>query len=145
MVLTLHLACWQRLQDRWTPLHFASRDGDKAVVEVLLAHRARVDAASNVSVSVVQRLMRGSSFSITSLSCARWHDVLTLHLGSSNPAACWQWLQNGETPLHWAAFDGHKDVIEVLLAKGADVKAVDEASVSLTSLHGSTGGRDLAL
>ena len=31
----------------------------------------------------------------------------------------------GYTPLHWAAYNGHKDVAESLLAKGAEVNAKD--------------------
>ena len=27
----------------------------------------------------------------------------------------------GRTPLHWAAIEGHKEVAELLIAKGADV------------------------
>ena len=32
---------------------------------------------------------------------------------------------NGGTPLHWAALNGHKDVAELLLANRADVNAKD--------------------
>ena len=39
----------------------------------------------------------------------------------------------GETPLHWAARNGHKDVVEVLLANGAGVNAKD--SSGFTPLH----------
>ena len=32
---------------------------------------------------------------------------------------------NGRTPLHWAAFHGHIDVVNLLLANGADVNLRD--------------------
>ena len=35
-------------------------------------------------------------------------------------------LQNGMTPLLWAANKGHKDVAVVLLDRGANVNAADE-------------------
>lgn len=34
-------------------------------------------------------------------------------------------LQDGNTPLHLAATEGHAKVVEVLLAAGADKQAVD--------------------
>ena len=52
-----------------------------------------------------------------------------------------QW---GETPLHWAADRGHKDVAELLLASKAEVNAKD--SYSETPLHWAAdfGHKDVA-
>ena len=52
--------------------------------------------------------------------------------------------KDGLTPLHWAAFKGHKDVAEVLLANKADVNAKD--NLGLTPLHRATviGYKDVA-
>jgi ankyrin repeat protein len=44
---------------------------------------------------------------------------------------------NGETPLHWSALMGHKDVAELLLANKAKVN--DKASNGLTPLHWAAG------
>ena len=42
--------------------------------------------------------------------------------------------QDGATPLHWAVKNGHKDVVELLLASNADVNA-KESKVAKTPLH----------
>ena len=66
----------------------------------------------------------------------------------------------GETPLHNAAFGGHKEIVELLIAKGADVNvinddgftpldwAIDFKETELTSLlrkHGGKTAEELAL
>jgi len=33
---------------------------------------------------------------------------------------------NGGTPLHLAAFKSHKEIVELLITKGADVNAMDD-------------------
>ena len=34
--------------------------------------------------------------------------------------------QTGGTPLHWASFNGHRAVVELLLENGADTNIADE-------------------
>ena len=38
---------------------------------------------------------------------------------------CWDWTKNddGWTPLHKAAYEGYREIVELLIAKGADVNA----------------------
>ena len=45
---------------------------------------------------------------------------------------------DGETPLHRAAVKGHKEVVELLIAKGADVNAKDNLG---TLRYAASGGR----
>ena len=40
-------------------------------------------------------------------------------------------LQDGTTPLHWAAGGGHNGTAEMLLKAGADVKATSEVGPNL--------------
>ena len=37
-------------------------------------------------------------------------------------------LQNHETPLHYAAREGHTDVVQLLIDKGADINAKNKVS-----------------
>ena len=41
---------------------------------------------------------------------------------------CVHVLQDGDTPLHWAAYSGHNKAIEILIAAGATVDAKDRVS-----------------
>jgi len=40
---------------------------------------------------------------------------------------------NGETPLTWAAYSGHKEIAELLLANGADVNAKSKRGTPLSN------------
>jgi ankyrin repeat protein len=53
-------------------------------------------------------------------------------------------INNGWTPLHWAAWNGHKDVAELLLSKGANGNAM--ANDGFTPLHvaAQNGQKDVA-
>ena len=47
--------------------------------------------------------------------------------------------QNGKTLLHYAAWKGHKEIAELLIANGADVNAKDDKGV--TPLHVAACGK----
>lgn len=83
-----------------TPLHWAAARGRSAVVSQLLDLGARVDAVDDFG-----HLARPGN---------RRHIVWRL-----SPAC------SGSTPLHHAALSGCADTAQVLLARGADLKAVD--------------------
>lgn len=53
--------------------------------------------------------------------------------------------QDGWTPLHLAAFFGHKDIAEVLLANGADVHAQSCNALQNTALHAAVAGQKAVL
>jgi hypothetical protein len=52
--------------------------------------------------------------------------------------ACVDGWQEGQTPLHYASQNGCLEMVEALLAKGADVEAKDKVSITRTcALEGS--------
>jgi ankyrin repeat protein len=106
---------WKRYEV--SPMHVAAETGRKEVIELLLAHGARVDevgtctplfaAAANGHKNVVELLL------------SRGAEVNT--------------GRRSEKPLHVASSRGDKDVVEVLLAHGAEINAED--SIDWTPLH----------
>ena len=88
------------LQDCNTPLHSASANGHKAVVDVLL--KAGADHSIKNSVSMVQ--------------CISSSSLIFFNNNTSTLVS----LQDSDTPLHKASANGHKAVVEVLLKAGGD-------------------------
>jgi len=50
--------------------------------------------------------------------------------GLTLPCVC-TYLQDGVTPLYWAARDGHIEVVRHLISSGADVNKASNVSVRL--------------
>ncbi|HEV8717725.1 MAG TPA: ankyrin repeat domain-containing protein, partial [Candidatus Binatia bacterium] len=96
-----------------TPLHIAAVAGRREVIEILLAHKADINARIQV---------QENKYRITS---GAWGDVY-------NPLSDLGNLKD-ITPLHLAAYMGHRDVVEVLLSHGAEKEAKD--SHGRTPLH----------
>ena len=87
-----------------TPLHWAISQNHKDVVDLLLAGKAMTniqDAAALGDLEKVKALISG------------------------NPDLVFSKDGGGETPLYYAAFYGHKDVVELLLAGKAEINAKD--------------------
>ena len=65
-----------------------------------------------------------------------------------NPDLVFSKDTNGLTPLHWAAIQGHKDMVELLLANKADVNARDNygwTALHAAALFGQAGVTELLL
>ena len=103
--------------DGSTPLHFAAWNGYKEVAEILIDNGA--------DLNVINNEIAGTPF-ITALDWAiqqgktETADLLRKHGGMTA-----QELRSGMTPLHAAASKGLKEVVELLIANGADVNAKD--------------------
>jgi cytohesin len=101
--------------DGSTPLHYAAWNGYKEVAEILIDNGA--------DLNVINNEIAGTPF-ITALDWAiqqgktETADLLRKHGGMTA-----QELRSGMTPLHAAASKGLKEVVELLIANGADVNA----------------------
>ena len=99
-----------------TPLHIAALVGSKDAVDALLAHGAAVDARVG---------MRKKEYRRPAGAYNLLFHVISL-LGNLKDM----------TALHFAAFAGHDEVVELLLARGADAEAKD--AYGQTPLHVTT-------
>ena len=119
--------------DGATALHWAAHWNDAAMVELLLANRARVDAANDYGVTPL---------AIACADAGKAVAVLLLQAGADVNRA----LTSGETPLMTATRAGNRDVVEVLLAKGAQVEAPEKSHGQTALMWASARGhRDIAV
>ncbi|XP_048258038.1 ankyrin repeat domain-containing protein 50-like [Haliotis rufescens] len=98
----------------WTPVMRATYRGHRDVVELLVSKGADVS------------LVDGDGNNILHLACSEGHletveFVLSLNVVDINSRGRWSL-----TPVMRAARNGHTDVLELLVSKGADVSLVDE-------------------
>ncbi|KAL8344915.1 hypothetical protein RB601_005110 [Gaeumannomyces tritici] len=139
-----------------TPLSWAAENGHEAVVKLLAAGRANVEAkdkygrtplswaAANGHEAVVELLLATSKVDVeakdsndgwTPLSWAAENGhkaVVELLLATSKVDVEAKDSNDGWTPLSWAAANGHKAVVELLLATGkADIDAKDKRGQTL--------------
>ncbi len=122
----------------WTPLHLAAQRPSKAVVELLLASKAEVNAkdkwgqtplhlaALNDQKDVAEYLVvfkaevnakdnNGSTPLHVAAAGGHWDVAASL---LANKAEVNSKDNHGDTPLHWAAEKGHKNVAELLRQHG---------------------------
>jgi ankyrin repeat protein len=133
-----------------TVLCVATSAGNLSIVRLLLAHGAEVDAQSNTLNSPLQLAFRagnkemfqllvdhGANVSLANIgnrmplvlaSEEGWHDLLELLLDVDVDAAGGldQIDDLGWTPLHVACFNGHIQVTELLLRRGANANSVSK-------------------
>ena len=98
--------------NEWTPLHVASFEGNKKIVELLVAEGADVDARDRLSDRPIHHAITYKYKDIVEFLISKSADV-----NAKNAAKY--------TPLHLAIRDDNKKVAELLIANGADVNAID--------------------
>jgi ankyrin repeat protein len=88
------------------------------------ADRALLKAAQDGNIVAVKKHLAAGA----DVNAKGWFK-LTLHIvegGNLNKKTYTDW-----TPLHWAAYRDHKEIVELLIAEGADVNAKDAGTTPL--------------
>ena len=118
----------------FAPLHVAAMMGHNKIVELLIARGAEVNAKDNEGKSPLSWAAEKGHEEAIKLLIAKGADIslhLAVRLGDvarvrsliEDGADVNDENTGGETPLYVAAAKGHKEVAELLIAKGADVNA----------------------
>jgi ankyrin repeat protein len=79
------------------------------------------------------------------MNAAQWGDVAKLRaLLKQDPDLVSSRMSEGQTPLHWAARNGHKEAVELLLAYKADVNAKGSAGMTALQFAARNGDIEMA-
>lgn len=110
-----------------TPLHWAAYSGDFEVLKALIAHGANVKTRQ-----------RGGEFTPLHFLAYTAHDhkhwreeteLLLAHGAEINARD-----NEGSTPLFWAAWQGNKELVKLLLDKGADVSLKGKENMTVLEM-----------
>jgi cytohesin len=140
-----------------TPLDEAAGEGHKEVVELLIAEGADVNAMDDDGDTPLDRVMPFGINKTETADLLRKHGgktgaELSIHKAAEagNIEAVKKHLTDGanvnakdedsKTPLLHAAVDGHKDVVELLIAKGADIELRCTTCGGTALGHAASGG-----
>jgi ankyrin repeat protein len=102
-----------------SPLLIATYTGRQEMVRVLLGRGARPNFFEACAVGLTEDVRR--------------------HIGA-DPGAARQWAPDGWTPLHLAAFFGHRDTAAALLDAGADVRALSRNAEANLPINAAAAG-----
>lgn len=130
---------WMELKSTFPGVLESRRMGTRAVAACLCEGRAmELDLLLQGNV----QMQLGSLRAAFILACARGHVkcVELVMAAGLRPTCRWHWKRTG---LHVAAFHGHKDLVNVLVAYGADLNARDKYGATplhkaFESLHGAS-------
>lgn len=134
----------------YTVLHWAAQEGQLKTVAFLLERGADPlkqddQLYTPIDVAVAERRVEVVEFFLDTLEPESYRELSLLHVAAANGQTGSlrlllerNWAVDrpdparGErTALHWAVQEGHLDVIQLLLAHGADVNAKDDFGMSL--------------
>ncbi|HEX5474877.1 MAG TPA: ankyrin repeat domain-containing protein [Vicinamibacterales bacterium] len=131
----------------------AAKQGDLARIEALLAAdsalaAARADSGETPLMAALYRghhsivdalLAAGAPVDVFAAAALGRRDDLVHALRQSPDAAC-ERSYDGWTPLHLAAFFGHREAAALLTSHGADLQARSQNSLQNTPLHAAVAG-----
>ncbi|XP_071108956.1 ankyrin repeat domain-containing protein 50-like [Haliotis cracherodii] len=117
-MLSINSRGWKKM----TPVMTAADKGHKEVVELLVSKGADVSLLDKGHGTLLHLACRGGNVEVVKL-------VLSLDMVSINSRG-WQEM----TPVMTAADKGHKEVVELLVSKGADVSLLDKGHDTLLHL-----------
>merc|ERR1712029_370358 len=129
------------------PINFASQHGLQSIVKLLISHGANVNNASSIKRTPLHEAADRGHSSVVELLIAHGADVHTkvdFNYKSYKNAECHCEFFYGVTPIHLAAwghleYEGHPDVVDILLSHGADVNALTKEGLTPLHLAASTG------
>jgi ankyrin repeat protein/cellobiose-specific phosphotransferase system component IIA len=106
----------------WRPIHRCAQNGDDRLLEVLTSKELDVDAANDRGETPLLITCRQGLYRFVVTLVARGADV-----NKVNPTS-------GRSPLHEAAYVGHRAIAECLLLNGAKLDAQDRAGLTPVEL-----------
>ena len=110
-----------KTEEGFTPLHWATREGHKAVAELLIAEGADVNTKDGWEWTPLH-------------NAAWWGHKEIVELLLANGAGVNAKNNKGWTPLHMAAINGHNEIVGLLVAGGADVNSKNNNGETPTDL-----------
>jgi len=112
------------------PIHIAATEGHKAMVELLLARGADVNARDEVGRTPLHRAAQNGFQAVA--------EVLLANKAEVNPITSKQ-----ETPLHLAAARGYAELVQALISKGADLDPKDSSGRTPLSWSATQGHSEI--
>lgn len=134
----------------YTPLHVAAEHGQARMVKLLLARGANAglrNAAGKTALAIARELKKLQAVEL--LEPAE-EGALTMALKSGDKETVKSLLEenkklmeirvDGLTPLHLAARNGQTEIVEALLAHGADIGAMEKTLDGMMPIHEASAG-----
>jgi ankyrin repeat protein len=112
-----------------TALHGAANSGHAEILEALLAAGADINAKSATGATALSLAATGGHLSCVEALLRREDMIEDIN----------ERVANGGTALHWASANGQGDVIDTLLAAGADINAMDSDDNTVLHLAATVG------
>jgi len=118
-----------------TPLHLAAEKGFKDSVELLILSGADINAKNNIGGTVLHHLTTDGQVDNVDM-------IESLLANGANINA--KDNITGGTPLHYAAMNGYKNIVEFLIANGADTYCKAHGEATPLMLAEGEGHKDVA-